>query len=397
MAKNRLGYAACLVAAFFFYVFYVYHISFFLFLFFLLLPVLTGLIGFLSSRKLTVRTSFDQTTVQRDQPLLVEVQVERKWSIFPIQLQLKMTVINEMTGVKEKEQIVLPVGSRKQSVEMTILGHNCGEVTIVFKQVASLDILGIFAFPVKLVGQKRENVWIFPVVIPVEEIEERPTSNVGDYDLAALRPGNEVPEVYDFREYQPGDRPSRINWKLSSRTDEEVWIKRYSAAVPYMLVILDLFEGEALDPTLDVAASLALELLEENHPATFLWTTSSGGASVRMDDEEGYQLLFQEILAVPFPKKSVTLPEMEQEGAIGAVVCVTSRADSKMFYYLATTYEGASISVLQVNIHAGAETPTSLYAQAENVNVGLQVVEAQEPVQRKEGKPIEKKHKRTKH
>lgn len=388
MAKNRIRYASFILSSFFFYVFYTHHLSFFIFIFFCSLPLLTLLLEGLSFLGLKVGITMDRTSAPRGEPLVVEIEARRKWVLFPLLLRLKLTVINELTGEKKKQVMAIPLGFRKQSAQVAIQGSHCGGLTISFKQVAALDALGLFAFPVKFSGKKQENLWIVPKLIPLEEIEEKPTVITGENDLAALRPGHEVPEIYDFRAYQPGDKPSRIHWKLSSRTDDQVWVKRYSAASPHTMIILDLSADDTQDTLLDVATSLAFSFLEMDSACTFLWPSPEGGQSARIEDEESFHVALHELLSVAFPTHRGALPEMQQEGVVGSIICVTDRATPKMFQELASLYQGAGIVVMKI-IH-GDDYAKELPEQAASLDIGLQIIQCEESLVTRKGSFIEK-------
>ena len=103
--------------------------------------------------------------------------------------------------------------------------------------------------------------------------------------------GNDSSQIIDTRDYQPGDKPSRIHWKLSTKLDK-LLVKEYgSISSNDVLVVLELCRqstvspnlsglreaNECLDACLSVYYTLMEHLINEKRPFTLCFYSASLG------------------------------------------------------------------------------------------------------------------------
>ena len=104
---------------------------------------------------------------------------------------------------------------------------------------------------------------------------------IDEYDES--RPGSDVSEIFQIREYRYGDAMNRIHWKLSAKEDE-LMIKDYSYPLGFgVLLYMDYFmaAGEKdtlakLDGMLEISLSLSFSMLMVGCPHYILWSTAEG-------------------------------------------------------------------------------------------------------------------------
>lgn len=122
-----------------------------------------------------------------------------------------------------------------------------------------------------------------------------------------LRGGSDNSEVFQIREYAPGDRLQNIHWKLSAKA-EDLMVREHSLPKGCAVVLLLGSRGiERVKPIqrdrfLQIAASVSFALMDAQCPHIVSWQDGASGdlARMRVDDEESFyewQLLY--LLARP--------------------------------------------------------------------------------------------------
>ena len=142
----------------------------------------------------------------------------RNDSLFPIvRLFCAITILNDLTGEQEELLIQSGVGAKSSSEQSFLLeGRYCGRLYIPVKSVYITDYFGMIPMRVKAKASVR--ITILPEIFPAE-IGERLFAAEAE-EGSADRKGDDRTEIFQLREYQPGDDVRQIHWKLSSKLDE---------------------------------------------------------------------------------------------------------------------------------------------------------------------------------
>lgn len=214
----------------------------FLLIFLLLLPLvlLVSLLFIRAGVRVEMKVRQDQ--IQKGDSWKVELRIRNRSRIPVPVVRIRLSYTEMQTG--EREEITF-LGSAERHGTTKIVGKRqekyCGNVRICLESVQVFDLLGLFAARIPVQGQVEikilptlylTEVMTKPVVQPVE-------SDFCEYDLS--RPGNDVSEIFQIREYQAGDTLHRIHWKLSAREDD-ILVKDYSYPLGYRACLyLDFF------------------------------------------------------------------------------------------------------------------------------------------------------------
>lgn len=110
-----------------------------------------------------------------------------------------------------------------------------------------------------------------------------------------LRGGTDNSEVFQIREYVPGDRLQNIHWKLSAKSDD-LMVREHSLPKGCGIVLLLGSKGieksrpAQRDRFLQIAASVSFALVDAGCPHIVSWYDDVTGDPVRMrvDDEESF-------------------------------------------------------------------------------------------------------------
>lgn len=154
-------------------------------------------------------------------------------------------------GQKAVKKLSGQVKERGEAVdEFEITAQHCGFVELRLQRLRVWDPLRLLHIRVRFKeGRPVLRLPVFPPqnVLRVESARGETLQDSGSDQEPAPAVGNEVWEVRQYREYQPGDCVKNIHWKLSARSDE-LWVKEYSRGDAHRIgLFLDLAEREPLD------------------------------------------------------------------------------------------------------------------------------------------------------
>ncbi len=148
----------------------------------------------------------------------------------------ELEAANAMTGRTQRYSLVLPLLRGCSKYAMDITPENCGEITISCVSAEIRDHLDLFRKQIS--GFDSVKTTVYPQRVRLDVLldpntggsprEDGPTQN---------KRGNDPSEVFDLREYVPGDDIRSIHWKLSVKTDELI-LREPGAPTYYDLAVL---------------------------------------------------------------------------------------------------------------------------------------------------------------
>lgn len=184
--------------------------------------------------------------------------------------------IHLKNGFYSQTQTVLLTGAADGKSRVQILkglvGEHCGPVEIELRKVWVWDFLRIFKSRVR-VSEKERWVILPQMYRALIRPDEKVTNFIQDseeYDKS--RPGDDVSEIFQLRDYRPGDRIQSIHWKRSAGS-ESLIVREYSMPVARpVVVLLDMRWKEGyLDDFLEAGLAVCRGLLEAECPHYAAW------------------------------------------------------------------------------------------------------------------------------
>lgn len=174
----------------------------------------------------------------------------------------------------------------KQSVaNFEIAAEYAGNLRIICKKALLYDYLRIFK--IKLFRRKKEyRVQVLPKPLPVQIIYNQ-SENHEIIEASMYHPfkkGYDRTELFNVREYVPGDNLRDIHWKLTDRMDKYM-VKEYSLPISIGLgVVVDLTEyiGEfdgivVADKIMEVFYSICTNIILEEKRYSIIYTNKNNG------------------------------------------------------------------------------------------------------------------------
>lgn len=178
----------------------------------------------------------------------------------------EIEISNIMFGTSELKRVRIPLLSRTNSLEMPFETSLCGETGISCISIELWDVLGLFR--VRCAPFKEARTTIYPVAADVQLSISRETSGTVSADgMTQNRKGTDHSEIFDIREYVPGDDIRGVHWKLSCKTDSLIMRQPSDPAHYDVMLLPDIGLGAGEEPVsnkeLEGAASFTLALAEE--------------------------------------------------------------------------------------------------------------------------------------
>lgn len=271
MWKNRLRYGIFII---------IFGILLFFFdkpflLYSILILVVLGIVDVLLIRRDagSVRVIFEVghgMSVKDGLPVKVQILAARRlWNISSVQADIE--VRNEMFDQVIYKSLMFRLEKQNNEFRVPLDIGTCGEITIRCQHMWARDLLGLSQ--VGLAPFRTMHTILYPERANLQVELSRATIGAPRSEgMMQNRKGNDPSEMFDIREYVPGDDVRSIHWKLSSKT-ESLILRQASDPSHYNVVILPDFGLGGLDNTVTakeingaVAAGIAVgeKLLRQN-------------------------------------------------------------------------------------------------------------------------------------
>lgn len=213
-----------------------------------------------------------------------------------LRVRCSVRVENQLNREKRDIPVVTWMPPKRQKKTELCTGSDyCGRLRITSEQVVLYDCFG-------LIGVTCGTRAVAHMTVQPETFEANvsliPTPDCMDESemYAQERPGSDLTETYQIREYVPGDSPRQIHWKLSNKFDKLIV---RDPALPITRNVLVFWErtGESGDPEIidaqaEAVVSLCRCLLDQSVQFTIGWNDTDRNLSIlheirEMDDLVG--------------------------------------------------------------------------------------------------------------
>lgn len=148
----------------------------------------------------------------------------------------EIEIVNTTTGFTKRQRFLLPLSGRKSTFNLPLDVEQCGRTVLKCSAIVVQDQFNLFC----ATTAPFEDVYtvIYPRSVDVDVTLSRAATRAPRGDgLMQNRKGGDPSEMFDIREYAPGDDVRTIHWKLSSKTDELI-VRQASDPSHYNVAIL---------------------------------------------------------------------------------------------------------------------------------------------------------------
>ena len=148
---------------------------------------------------------------------------------------------------------------QKSNCSFRIASEYCGRLRVWVPQVVLYDCFGIFGIRCKCDAVTHATVQA-ETFEPAVVLVPNPSSIDDSESYSQERPGSDLTETFQLREYVPGDSPRQIHWKLTNKFDKLIV---RDPGLPISKNVLVFWErtGESNDPArIDAQAEVVISL-----------------------------------------------------------------------------------------------------------------------------------------
>ncbi len=278
---NKYHYLLLLLVTLYLMIMYDHELPVILLLLELILPLLQHLLLFPVAKKLRLGWSSTQRIYETGEAIPVKLWIQNPAILPVLYLHLVLEIQNGLTGEKENREISVMVPAKGMiQVPLAVSSQYCGKMTVRIAGVRLWDYFHLFSKKKKLTRDYKSEVLVIPALTEVPmEISSLVKGFLADCDrYDPHEKGADPSEVFQIREYQPGDRMQQVHWKLSAARDS-LLVKELSKPMVYPVILfldMDRNHPRLLQQAVTDALSLLGTLLQKNCPACLICRQQNG-------------------------------------------------------------------------------------------------------------------------
>lgn len=205
----------------------------------IILPVVIRLLLRADANNLKVKIEYEEACRIGTSAPFCLLFSSKRYPLVSSLLEVKIEWENRMLGENrlEKKQYVLK--GRSDDVPINLGFSCCGEIMIKYITVYCYDVFGLRRQ--KICSFKNKRIRVYPTDLNIRvQYEKENGGNIEDDWESLPQKGNDNNEVYDLREYQPGDSVRSIHWKLSGKMGKYIIKEAGDTLRTDALVLFDL-------------------------------------------------------------------------------------------------------------------------------------------------------------
>ena len=261
-----------------------------------IIPIIFLPLNLYARKKLSVEIKSDGT-VKKGKTGNISVTMENPTFVPVINARVCVTVENQLNRIKSETCVLSFIMPKsKKEFKLEISDKYCGRVKISIRRLKLYDCFGVLGVNVK--SRAVNHITVMPDTFE-QQINIIPNPHAADDSdiYAPDRPGSDLSETFQIREYVQGDSPKQIHWKLSGKFDRMIV---RDASMPIIRSVLIFWERtgvggapELTDAQAEVVVSLCKNLLEQSVQFTVGWNDTDRSLCVLreihdMDELIGY-------------------------------------------------------------------------------------------------------------
>lgn len=313
MRKRQIGYGIFLAAQLILLLIFGKVFFLYLFLMLLILAVLVYFILRAEVGRIQMNLKF-KSSVRRGKKLRLIVKTDTGRMLLAAQsVLLECEIRHTMFERTEEKCYQLCLKRSQDRFEIPIDTKLCGETRIQCKRVMIQDLLGLYRIPVELLPEQRAIVYPKEAGIQTE-LSRQTIGSAREEGFMQNRKGNDASEMFELREYIPGDDIRSIHWKLSSKTEDLVLREASDPAHYNVILLIDYgmrrgetaVSDEELNAAIAFAATIGEQLLKFRMNFCMAVPTETGLKISAVRNEREYRQMVADWLSRKIPQESGT-------------------------------------------------------------------------------------------
>lgn len=209
MLRTWLTYSVALIGTFIFFLCYKMWVSWFCLIVMLLIPFFALAMCITASKTVSFKTKGTGNCIKGD-PAYIKIKTDgiATWFAF---CKVKTVITDKMAGTSRKTDFMVhDRGVTKIPVDTS----HCGAFSYKMTRLEVYDLFGFFHSNLNI--DKESEILVMPVPAMPDIMPD-----MYGFKARNLRKSNKPnSEIYDIREYQPGDPLKSVHWKMSAKKDK---------------------------------------------------------------------------------------------------------------------------------------------------------------------------------
>lgn len=236
MNKNRIGYIVLMACLAVLVLLFSNQFLLFVLIQMVVLAVIMGVLSHLDAANMLVELQLVSGT-QEGKDLKVKVKMYSRFPLYATRsIMMGVDIENTMFCSTERKYYFICLSGKSREVELTIPAQHCGEVKMQCAEIMLQDLLNLFRWKIR--PFETVQTIVYPRTVNVHVEMSRATIGAPRAEgRMQNRKGNDPSEMFDIREYVPGDDIRSVHWKLSSKT-ENLILREASDPSYYNMVLL---------------------------------------------------------------------------------------------------------------------------------------------------------------
>lgn len=230
MLLMKIFFAVLIIICIVFYIMYLWDFALVLLIIICAVPVIMFVTTFIAKKLISVEFAVKEDTAVKRENFPMQIKIKNR-SFFPIgKAEAFIEYCNVFNNEISSFSLHMPIQARNsQNVCFQMSSKFCGIVKIRCVHITIFDPLKIFKF--KVGKNILTEIAIMPEGHDISgEICYTDRANDESPVFSEHKAGDDPSEIFDLRDYIPGDRINRIHWKLSSKRNEFI-VKDYSLPI----------------------------------------------------------------------------------------------------------------------------------------------------------------------
>ena len=228
---------------------------------------------------------------ERGKESLVKLVILNRCFVPVNRIRALIVVKDAMRRKKKKYWMTMPMVPKGESEFIqTVSFYGTGNYEIYLRKLRIYDITGLFGWNVRMKNQGA--IQVMPELHDVPVRMTLATKNFyGEADVYdETTPGHDNSELFQVREYRPGDRLQNVHWKLTAKQDELI-VKEHSLPKACPVILFLSYQPKKRRQLLnfmEAVASLSFSIMDAGCPHYVVWYDGSelDVKRARVDDEE---------------------------------------------------------------------------------------------------------------
>ncbi|MGN0632315.1 MAG: DUF58 domain-containing protein [Oscillospiraceae bacterium] len=268
-------YLILLIISILFYILYEGLISLLIFLFTAIFPIVAVSLNLYAAKRITAKIEIKSRSAAAGENIPLEITLSNP-SVIPV-LSAEIIIDCAVSSSSSHDHIkintpIFPNNTQTLSLSFSSAHFGAAECTI--KRIKIYDMLRLTSpkLKEKKYLAKSASVMIMPPPLVLQNTVNGLSNSAADSDdFSDAKPGDDPSQIFSLREYNDGDKISRIHWKLSAQQDK-LMVKDYSFPLnDAFLIIADAYSShpdpearaKLYDAVIQVVVSLS-NLFAEN-------------------------------------------------------------------------------------------------------------------------------------